>query len=102
MEIRSLIKKRFLYFIDLEIFKTFHAYRNIIFSLIGGGVIGTILLIEPHAAFSGKAMVVHLINNKSDISLFLIFTLIILRIISTTVSIYANAVGGVFLPLMAI
>lgn len=96
------LKKRFLYFLDLKIFKKFHTYRNAIFSFIGGGVIGTILLIEPHAAFSGKEMVVHLINNTGNIPLILIFILIILRIIATTVSLYANAVGGVFLPLMSI
>jgi len=96
------MKKRLLHLIDLEIFKNFHAYRNFIFSLIGGSVIGTILLIEPHAAFSGKEMVIHLINNKEHIPLLFIFMIIMLRIIGTTVSIYANAVGGLFLPTMSI
>lgn len=95
-------KKKLLHFIDLEVFKNFSSYRNYIFALIGGSVIGTILVIEPHAAFSGKEMVVHLINDKSHIPIVLIFTIVILRIISTTVSIYANAVGGIFLPLMSI
>ena len=96
------LKKRVLHLIDLEVFKNFHAYRNFIFSLIGGSVIGTILVIEPHAAFSGKEMVIHLINNKGHIPFLFIFMIIILRIIGTTVSIYANAVGGLFLPLMSI
>lgn len=96
------LKKRLLHLIDLEIFKNFHAYRNFIFSLIGGGTIGTILLIEPHAAFSGKEMVIHLINYQNNIPLLFIFIIILLRIIGTTVSIYANAVGGLFLPLMSI
>jgi len=96
------LKKRLLHFVDLEIFKNFHAYRNFIFSLIGGSAIGTILLIEPHAAFSGKEMVMHLINYKEHIPLLFIFMIIVLRIIGTTVSIYANAVGGLFLPLMSI
>ncbi len=95
-------KKRLLHFIDLEIFKNFHQYRNYIFALIGGGAIGTILMINPHAAFSGKFVVVHLINDEKHIALSLIFTVIILRIIATTISIYANAVGGIFLPLMSI
>ena len=95
-------KKKLLHLIDLEIFKNFSAYRNYIFALIGGGVIGSILLIDPHAAFSGKDMVTHLMNNKQHISIVLIFTIILLRIIGTTVSIYANAVGGAFLPLMSI
>ncbi len=96
------IKKRLLHMIDLEIFKKFRTMRNVIFSLIGGSVIGTILLIEPHAAFSGKEVVIHLINNTQPISVYFIFLIILLRIIGTTVSLYANAVGGLFLPLMSI
>ncbi len=96
------LKKRVLRFIDLEIFRNAYKYRNYIFSLIGGGVVGTILLIEPHAAFSGKEMVIYLINQQSGIGLKFIFITLILRIIGTTVSIYANSVGGMFLPLMTI
>lgn len=96
------IKNKLLYFIDLEVFKIFYPYRNYIFSIIGGGVIGTILLFEPHAAFSGKDVVIYLINEEHHISLNLIFFIVLLRIIATTVSIYSNAVGGIFLPLMSI
>ena len=96
------LKKRLLHFVDLEIFKNFHHWRNPIFALIGGGVIGTILLIKPEAAFSGKMIVTTLINKETHISVLFIFAIIILRIIGTTVSIYANAVGGLFLPLMSI
>jgi len=96
------LKKKLLHFIDFEIFKNFSKYRNHIFALIGGSVVGTILLIEPHAAFSGKAIVMNLINQESHIPLLFIFGIILLRIIGTTVSIYSNAVGGIFLPLMSI
>jgi CIC family chloride channel protein len=96
------LKKRVLSFIDLEIFNNLSAYRNYIFALIGGGVIGTILLIQPEAAFTGHALVLSLINSESTIPLTVIFTILILRIIGTTVAIYANAVGGIFLPLMSI
>jgi len=96
------MKKKLLHFIDFEIFKNFCKYRNYIFALIGGGVVGTILLLEPHAAFSGKEVVIYFINEEHHISIELIFTIIILRIIATTVSIYSNAVGGIFLPLMSI
>ena len=96
------LKKKVLHFIDIELFKNFHQYRNHIFALIGGSTIGTILLMEPQAAFSGKEMVVMLMNQENHISIFLIFTIIFLRIIGTTVAIYSNAVGGVFLPLMSI
>ncbi len=95
-------KKKLLHFIDLEIFKNMSRYRNHIFALIGGSVVGTILLIEPHAAFSGKTIVMSLINQQTHISIWFIITIITLRIIGTTVSIYANAVGGLFLPLMSI
>jgi len=96
------LKQRLLHMIDLEIFKKFSKYRNYIFALIGGGIVGTILLIEPHAAFSGKAVVNNLINVEQHIPLYFILGIIVLRIIGTTVSIYANAVGGIFLPLMSI
>jgi len=96
------LKKRVLHFIDLKIFNNYHKYRNHIFALLGGGVIGTILLIEPQAAFSGKEIVMSLINQEKHVPLLLIFTIVLLRIIGTTVAIYANAVGGVFLPLMSI
>ncbi len=96
------MKKKVLHFIDIELFKKFHNYRNYIFALLGGGVIGTILMIEPQAAFSGKEIVVMLMNQENHISIFVIFTIIFLRIVGTTVAIYSNAVGGIFLPLMSI
>ena len=96
------LKKRVLSFIDLEVFKNMSAYRNHIFALIGGGVIGTILVIQPEAAFSGHTLVLSLINSEYTIPLSMIFSILILRIIGTTVAIYANAVGGIFLPLMSI
>jgi len=96
------LKKRVLRFVDLEIFNTFSRYRNYIFALIGGSVIGTILVIEPHAAFSGHTLVLSLINSDEMIPVKTIFMILILRIIGTTVAIYANAVGGIFLPLMSI
>ena len=96
------MKKKVLHFIDIELFKKFHNYRNYIFALLGGSVIGTILMLEPQAAFSGKEIVVMLMNQENHISVFVIFTIIFLRIIGTTVAIYSNAVGGVFLPLMSI
>jgi len=97
-----ILKKRVLHFIDWEIFKNFNRWRNHIFALIGGGTIGTILLIKPQAAFSGKMIVTTLINQEHHLSLTLIFSVIMLRIVGTTISIYANAVGGLFLPLMSI
>lgn len=77
-------------------------WRNLLFSLIGGATIGTLLLAAPIAAFSGHEMVAALINGEVHISLKLIALVILLRIIGTAVSIYANAVGGLFLPLMSL
>jgi CIC family chloride channel protein len=96
------LKKRVLHFIDIELFKNLGRWRNHIFALIGGSTIGTILLIKPEAAFSGKAIVTTLINQQTHIPVILIFSIILLRIVGTTISIYANAVGGLFLPLMSI
>jgi len=96
------MKKRLLHMIDLEIFDKYAPWRNSIFALIGGGTVGTILLLEPHAVFSGKGIVISLINQQMDIPLMLIFAIILLRIIGTTVAIYSNAIGGIFLPLMSI
>jgi len=96
------MKKRLLSFVGFEVVKNFSKYRNHFFALIGGGVIGTILLLEPQAAFSGHTLILSLINSDKMIPLTVIFTIVFLRIIGTTVAIYANAVGGVFLPLMTI
>ncbi len=96
------LKKRVLVFIDVELIKNFSKYRNHFFALIGGSVIGTILVVEPQAAFSGHMLVLSLINSDTAIPLGIIFTILLLRIIGTTVAIYANAVGGIFLPLMSI
>ncbi len=96
------MKQRVLRFIDFEIVKNFSKYRNYFFALIGGGVIGTILVLQPQAAFSGHRLVLNLINTEHSIPLVVIFVILLLRIIGTTVSIYANAVGGIFLPLMSI
>jgi len=96
------LKQRLLFLIDHKIFKRFKRYRNYVFALMGGGVVGTILLIHPEAGFSGKIIVMHLMNADVHIPILFIFGIILLRIIGTTVAIYANAVGGIFLPLMSI
>ena len=96
------LKDRVLEFLNLKIIERFLPYRNFIFALIGGGVIGTIMIITPYAAFSGHEMVKILINGSAHFSLWMIFVIIVLRIIATSVSLYANAVGGIFIALMSI
>lgn len=97
------LKKRVLSFVDLEIIRNLsQRYRNYIFALLGGAIVGTILNLQPHGAFSGHELVLTLINSEQKIGISVIFTILILRIINTTVSIYSNAVGGIFIPLMSI
>jgi len=94
------LKDVVLNFLNNKIIKTTH--KNWLFALIGGGTIGTVLLITPFGAFSGHEIVKTLINNSFHLPLYYIFVIIVLRIIATAVSIYANALGGVFIALMSI
>jgi len=96
------LKDKVLEFLNLKVIERFLPYRNFIFAVIGGGVIGTILLISPYAAFSGHEVVKILINDSTHFPLWMIFAIIVLRIIATSISIYANAVGGIFIALMSI
>ncbi len=57
------LKKRVLSFVEWELFYSFARYRNYLFALIGGILIGTILMVEPRAAFSGHTLVLGLINS---------------------------------------
>lgn len=79
-----------------------YSSKNYILAVIGSIVIGTILVISPYAAFSGHEVVKILINDSNHFPLYMIFILIVLRIIATSVSLYSNAVGGVFIALMSI
>ncbi|MEO1923521.1 MAG: chloride channel protein [Nautiliaceae bacterium] len=96
------LKDRVLEFLNLKIIERFLPYRNFIFAVIGGGVIGTIMIITPYAAFSGHEVVKILINDSAHFPLWMIFLIIVLRIVATSVSLYANAVGGIFIALMSI
>lgn len=96
-------KDIFLNFINKTILKRFsNSQKSYIFAILGAFSISTILLISPYAVFSGHSLVSILINDKFHLPLIFIFFIIILRIIATTVSIYANAVGGIFIPLMSL
>ncbi len=77
-------------------------YDIIVFSLIGGFVIGSLMLISPYAVFSGHEVVEFLMNNKLHLPLILLILVVFLRIIASSVSIFANAVGGAFITLMSI
>ncbi|WP_300368030.1 chloride channel protein [Hydrogenimonas sp.] len=77
-------------------------WRNPIFAILGGLTVGTMLTFAPFTVFSGHEVVTALINDKLHISVVLITIVVFLRILTTVVSIYSNAVGGLFLPLMSI
>ena len=96
------LKNSVLRFLNFKISEKFEKYKNYIFGITGGFIIGIILLISPFAAFSGHEVVYYLINGKFNLPFTLIFLIIVLRIIATAVSIYANAVGGIFIALMSI
>jgi len=97
-----ILKDKILKVLNKFLTSRFLRFKNWIFAIIGGGVIGTALIISPYAAFSGHELVEILINNKLHLPYFFIFVIIFLRIITTAVSIYANAVGGIFIALMSI
>ena len=97
-----ILKDNILHFINKVLSDKFQKHKNLIFALIGGGTIGTTFLIAPYATFSGHELVNYLINDKVHLSLFLLITTIFLRIIATTISIYANAIGGLFITLMSV
>ena len=94
------LKNKVLTFLNFKISKK--KYKNYIFGLTGGLIVGIILLISPFAAFSGHELVEYLINDKFHLPFSIIFIIIVLRIVATAVSIYANAVGGIFIALMSI
>jgi CIC family chloride channel protein len=96
------LKDKLLHFFNNFLKSYFLVYKNWIMAIIGGFTIGTILLISPYAAFSGHELVTILINNSLHIPLMLLFLVIFLRIINMSVSIYANAVGGIFMALMSL
>jgi len=97
-----LLRNRIFSALDRVVSRRLGRYRNLFFAVIGGLSIGTMLTFVPFAVFSGHDVVTSLINETFDIPVYLIVGIVLLRILSTTLSIYANAVGGLFLPLMSI
>jgi CIC family chloride channel protein len=96
------LKDKILRFFNNFLKSYFLLYKNWILALIGGFTVGSILMISPYAAFSGHELVKMLINGNLHIPIILLFLIIILRIINMSVSIYANAVGGIFMALMSL
>ncbi len=97
-----LLKDRLFHHLNRFVLDRIPRWRNLLFALIGGLSIGTLLTLSPFAVFSGHEIVNLLINDRLDIPVTLLTVVVLLRILSTTLSLYANAVGGLFLPLMSI
>jgi CIC family chloride channel protein len=97
-----LLRNRIFIVVDRLVSSHLGRYRNLFFAILGGLSIGTVLTIAPFAVFSGHEVVTSLINETFTIPVYFIVVIVLLRILTTTLSIYANAVGGLFLPLMSI
>lgn len=95
------VQDKLLYITHLKLFNIFGKYKDLIFAIFGGCVIATIIIISPYAGFTGHNIVSLLINNE-NLGITFIIEILFLRIIATTFSIYSNAIGGMFVPLMSI
>ena len=95
------LKDKVLFFLTNK-FQFLHKYSSLGLSVLAGSIISTIMIINPYAVFSGHELVKILINDNINLPFWIIFIVIVLRIIATTVSLYANAIGGVFVSLMSI
>jgi len=96
------LKDRILFLLEGWFERRFRRGRILILSIVSGALIATILRIDPLAGFSGHEVVRIFINGSFHWPVWMIFTVILLRILATTLSLYANAVGGLFIALMSI
>ncbi|WP_456455902.1 chloride channel protein [Thermovibrio sp.] len=76
--------------------------RALVVSLLGGMMVSLILKVSPYAGFSGHEVVLALINGNFNLPLSVVLILVLLRIVANAVSLYSNAVGGLFITLMSI
>ncbi|NPA88130.1 MAG: chloride channel protein [Epsilonproteobacteria bacterium] len=97
-----ILQDKILYLLNLKLFNKFGIIKDLIFAIIGGVTIALIIYINPYAGFTGHNIVTYLINNAYHIPFILIIEILLLRIIATAFSIYSNAIGGMFVPLMSI
>jgi len=96
------LQDKILLIFKLKIFEKFGKFSQLIFALLGGFFVGVVLLLEPRAGFTGHKIVEILFNEFQNIPFKFIILILFLRILTTTISNYSNAVGGMFLPLMSI
>ncbi len=98
-----LLRDRVLFYLNsIAVEKLTPFQRALLVSLVGGITVAFLLKLSPFSGFSGHEVVEFLINGKFHIPLISIALLVILRIVANAVSLYANAVGGLFVTLMSI
>ena len=97
------LRDRLLYYLSSIASKKLTPFkRAVLVSAVGGVVVGFLLKVSPYAGFSGHEVVSALINSNLHYPLSAIALLVLLRIFANTVSLYSNAVGGLFITLMSI
>ena len=98
-----LLRDKLLFYLNGIVQRKFSPFtRAVLTSILGGTSIALLLKVSPFSGFSGHEVVEELINGKFKIPLTTIFLLILLRIVSNAISLYSNAVGGLFITLMSI
>ncbi|WP_456479008.1 chloride channel protein [Nautilia sp.] len=97
-----ILQDKILYVLNLKLFNKFGFLKNLIFAVVGGSVIASILVLSPYGGFTGHNIITLLINEEKMLPVLFIIELLFLRIIATSFSIYSNAIGGMFVPLMSI
>lgn len=97
------LRDRIMFFLSSFLTEKVPSFLQIpLLSITSGAVIGILLKISPYSVFSGHEVVVALMNSNHHFPIFFIFLLAFLRILANAVSLYANAVGGLFVTLMSI
>ena len=98
-----LLRDKLLYFLSSLAQEKLSPYLKVaVVSLVAGTTLAALLKISPYAGFSGHEVVEALINSRVHFPLITLFLLALLRIVANGVSLYANAVGGLFITLMSI
>jgi CIC family chloride channel protein len=98
-----LIRDRLLYFLSTTVqYRLSPFLKAAVISLVGGLTVAAVLKVSPYGGFSGHEVVEALINSKIHLPLLTLFLLAVLRIVANAVSLYSNAVGGLFITLMSI
>ena len=98
-----LLRDRALFYLNSLVTEKLSPFqKTLVISLVGGLTVALLLKISPFAGFSGHEVVESLINGRFHIPLLSLVLLVFLRIVANAVSLYANAVGGLFVTLMSI